>query len=119
MCNLWLGGCSFSQVIQSMLFKELVNVRYQAAQEREIPLFRTLQWSWFMVAIFYTYGDFVHHLTLTSPQLHWLNAITQYHSWVSFVLYMAVFVVSVFSLKKGLYKYQVGSHYIASRHVSM
>lgn len=40
-----------SVLIQFELFRELVNVRYVAAKEREMPLFRTIQWSWFVLAM--------------------------------------------------------------------
>ena len=36
---------------QFELFRELVNVRYVEAKERSMPLFRTLQWSWFLLAM--------------------------------------------------------------------
>ena len=81
-------------------------MRYSAAKEREVPLFRTLQWSWFVVAIFYTYGDFLHEFVLQHRALLWLSHVTMYNAWLSFVGYCCVFVVSVLTLKKGLYKYQ-------------
>lgn len=36
---------------QAELFRELVNVRYRTAQEKEVPLFRTIQWVWFFLAM--------------------------------------------------------------------
>lgn len=71
-----------------------------------MPLFRTLQWSWFVVAIFYTYGDFLHEFVLQHRALLWLSHITMFNAWLSFIAYCCVFVVSVLTLKKGLYKYQ-------------
>lgn len=94
-------------MFKSLVFKEMVSVRYSAAKERDMPLFRTLQWSWFAVAIFYAYGDFLHEFVLQHRALLWLSPMTMYHAWFSFVLYCCVFVVSVLTLKKGLYKYQV------------
>jgi hypothetical protein len=38
---------------QFELFRELVNVRYVEAKERAMPLFRTLQWSWFLLAMLF------------------------------------------------------------------
>lgn len=35
------------------LFRELVNVRYKKAQEKSMPLFRTIQWTWFALAMLY------------------------------------------------------------------
>ncbi|CAM9852428.1 unnamed protein product [Laminaria digitata] len=86
----------------------MVSVRYSAAKERDMPLFRTLQWSWFVVAMFYTYGDFLHEFVQQHRALLWLSHITKWNAWFSFLAYCCVFVVSVLTLKKGLYKYQVG-----------
>ncbi|CAM9371368.1 unnamed protein product [Ascophyllum nodosum] len=105
----WAGHLYLSALvvmIQALVFKEMVSVRYSAAKEREVPLFRTLQWSWFVVAIFYTYGDFLHEFVLQHRALLWLSHVTMYNAWLSFVGYCCVFVVSVLTLKKGLYKYQ-------------
>ena len=47
---------------QAAIFRELVNVRYRADCEiiiGNVPLFRTVQWCWYGVATFYTYGDFL------------------------------------------------------------
>ena len=35
------------QVIQLMMFRELVNVRYSARKFADVPLFRTMQWGCF------------------------------------------------------------------------
>ena len=91
---------------KSLVFKEMVSVRYSAAKERDMPLFRTLQWSWFFVAMFYTYGDFLHEFVQQHRALLWLSPITKWNAWFSFLAYCCVFVVSVLTLKKGLYKYQ-------------
>lgn len=37
--------------LQVQLYREIVNVRYVDAKERAMPLFRSLQWSWFVVAM--------------------------------------------------------------------
>ncbi|CAN0138960.1 unnamed protein product, partial [Phaeothamnion confervicola] len=81
-------------VLQALVFKEMVNVRYVKAKERDIPLFRTLQWSWFAVATFYTYGDFLHEFCLQHEPLLWLAAATNFHSAYCFGLYCTVFVMS-------------------------
>lgn len=38
---------------QIELFRELVNVRYVEAKEKQMPLFRSIQWGWFFVAMLY------------------------------------------------------------------
>ncbi|ETV71819.1 hypothetical protein, variant 3 [Aphanomyces astaci] len=98
-------------VLQTLIFRELVNVRYRAAAEKNIPWFRSIQWCWFGVALLYNYGDsFQTFLRSNHNQLDfpWLRMYLQYHTWVSFSLYATLFVFSVLSLKKGYYKYQMG-----------
>lgn len=91
-------------VLQTLLFRELVNVRYRAAAEKNIPWFRSVQWMWFIVALFYNYGDsfgaFIESskIRFVPPAfVHYLR----YHTWVSFSMYALLFVMSVLSLKKG------------------
>jgi phosphatidate cytidylyltransferase len=93
-----------------MLFKELVNVRYKAAMEKKIPLFRTLQWAWFIVAIFYTYGDSTNEYLKDHPKLNgkmW-QRYNAWHPLISLLMYSSVFMISVLTLRNGLYRYQVG-----------
>ncbi|CAK4614907.1 hypothetical protein LEN26_006415 [Aphanomyces euteiches] len=98
-------------VLQTLIFRELVNVRYRANAEKNIPWFRSIQWCWFAVALLFNYGDsFQAFLRSNRNQLDfpWLRMYMQYHTWVSFSLYALLFVFSVLSLKKGYYKYQMG-----------
>lgn len=102
-----------------MLFKELVKVRYNKYQidrtsllEKQVPLFRTLQWAWFIVALFYTHSTEVTKWCQESKganhaALRWVagSAIP----FISFSSYVVAFVTSVLTLRPGLYKYQVSS----------
>jgi hypothetical protein len=58
---------------QVELFRELVNVRYRTAQEKEVPLFRTIQWVWFFLAMSYIckllFPLFLAHLTSPHEQM--------------------------------------------------
>lgn len=94
-CLAMIGG------LQVMLFRELVNVRYVHAKGRKVPLFRTLQWLWFAVAMFYCYGEV---MTKVSA----LEDVFPYHAWLTFALYCIIFVSTVLSFRKGYYRYQVG-----------
>ncbi|GAB9464095.1 hypothetical protein Gpo141_00001536 [Globisporangium polare] len=100
-------------ILQILLFRELVNVRYRAAAEKSIPWFRSVQWGWFSVALFFNYGDsfgaFIENrkIRFVPPAVvHYLR----YHTWISFTMYAVLFVMSVLSLKKGYYKYQMGQY---------
>jgi phosphatidate cytidylyltransferase len=97
-------------LLQTLLFRELVNVRYREAAEKNIPWFRSVQWMWFVVALFYNYGDsfgaFIESskIRFVPPAIvHYLR----YHTWVSFSMYAMLFVMSVLSLKKGACSRQV------------
>ncbi|CAH0492612.1 unnamed protein product [Peronospora farinosa] len=100
-------------VLQTLLFRELVNVRYRAAAEKNIPWFRSVQWMWFLVALFYNYGDSFGAF-IESSKIRFVPPVIvhylRYHTWVSFSLYALLFVMSVLSLKKGYYKYQMGQY---------
>ncbi|RLN74855.1 hypothetical protein BBJ28_00019780 [Nothophytophthora sp. Chile5] len=100
-------------VLQTLLFRELVNVRYRAAAEKSIPWFRSVQWMWFSVALFFNYGDsfgaFIESskIRFVPPAIvHYLR----YHTWVSFSMYAALFVMSVLSLKKGACMMRLANH---------
>ncbi|ETN09315.1 hypothetical protein, variant 2 [Phytophthora nicotianae INRA-310] len=100
-------------VLQTLIFRELVNVRYRAAAEKNIPWFRSVQWMWFVVALFYNYGDSLGAFIESSKIRFVPPAIVhylRYHTWVSFTMYAMLFVMSVLSLKKGYYKYQMGQY---------
>jgi hypothetical protein len=43
-------------LLQVLMFRELVNVRYRTRAVLEIPLFRTTQWGWFATCMLYSYG---------------------------------------------------------------
>ena len=97
----------FVLAIQAALFYELVNVRYDATRELEIPLFRTTQWSWFIVAMFYTYGDWLRDFAGSKPALFWMLPVLNYHGLVTFLLFSSVLIGTIASLKRSLMRYQV------------
>jgi len=94
-----------------MLFKELVAVRYKAAMEKRAPLFRTLQWSWFTAAMIYAHGDSIVRTLREARMLDAADAGEEVPEksliYGSFSLFSALFVLSVLTLRPGLYKYQV------------
>ena len=93
---------------QAELYRELVNVRYVEAKERKMPWFRTLQWAWFVVPMFFVYGETLHKFCTEHYQLQQLTAFTQYIGYVVFTLYCTLFILTVLTLKQGLLKFQLG-----------
>jgi phosphatidate cytidylyltransferase len=85
-------------------------VRYSAffeTIEDQIPLFRTTQWMWFVVASFYTYGDFVLDMIQSNHQLHYLIPYAQYLGTISFVLYSTTFVLTISTLQREKIRFQI------------
>mmetsp|Transcript_15616 Transcript_15616/g.36559 ORF Transcript_15616/g.36559 Transcript_15616/m.36559 type:complete len:438 (+) Transcript_15616:72-1385(+) len=104
-------------LIQVGLFRELVNVKYKPAKEKHVPLFRTIQWSMFWLAMAHVYGEVFIRLGLTQSVARYLPAQLQtgaqefikYQGLMVFTGYCMTFVVFVLTLKQGLYKYQIGN----------
>lgn len=123
----WLGHlavCGLIVVLQTMIFKELVGLRYQrvkqlsAETEMEIKFFRTIQWSWFIVAMVYAYGSSFLKAPMGLSELLNIDKSALILSFVavdevglfqafSFLLYSLVFSATVLSFRKGLYKFQL------------
>jgi CDP-diglyceride synthetase len=102
--------CGIVAVSEFLLFRELVKVRYNAyfnTIQDTIPLFRTTQWMWFSVAIFYTYGDFVTEVIQSNPDMHYLMRYSQYVNTIAFSLYSATFVVTIATMQTGHIKFQL------------
>ena len=93
---------------QTELYRELVNVRY--VEGRRMPAFRTLQWSWFFVAMFFVYGETLHSFFSEHPHLFYLTPITQQLPTIVFVLYCAIFAASVLTLRKGILRFQISNY---------
>jgi phosphatidate cytidylyltransferase len=108
MGHLWV--CGIVALSEFLLFRELVKVRYYAyfhTIQDTIPLFRTTQWTWFFVAIFYTYGDFVSEVVQSNPDLHYLLPYSQYLNTLAFSLYSATFVLTIATMQSGHIKFQL------------
>lgn len=92
---------------QIELFRELVNVRYVEAREKKMPLFRTIQWSWFFVAMLYVYGESLRAFWEEREQMPLLTARLRYLNYLVFTLYCIVFMTTVLTLKRGLIRFQI------------
>mmetsp|Transcript_11543 Transcript_11543/g.23673 ORF Transcript_11543/g.23673 Transcript_11543/m.23673 type:complete len:471 (+) Transcript_11543:80-1492(+) len=105
--------CLLVALLEVLLFRELVKVRYNTyidTIEETIPLFRTTQWMWFAVAIFYTYGDFVNAVMQGNEEMH--KTMVEYksgpiHVLFSFGLYSTTFVLTVVTLQRDYIKFQL------------
>ena len=102
--------CMIVALCQLLLFRELVKVRYNAhfhTIEDTVPLFRTTQWMWFGVAIYYTYGDFTVSILQNNQALHYLIPHAQLFTSAAFIFYSATFVTTIATMQVGLIKFQL------------
>lgn len=103
-------ACLLVLCTEIIMFRELVKVRYHANYEKiedKIPLFRTTQWLWFSVAIFYTYGDFISEIIQNNHQLHQFWPFPNYFGALAFSLYSSVFVLTIATMQVGHIKFQL------------
>ena len=104
-------------LIQIELYRELVNVRYVEAKDRQVPWFRTIQWSWFFAAIISNYGEILYKFlkenedikTYTTITLNtWkLTDILKYYWFFFFIMYCVLFICTVLTLKVGIVRFQL------------
>jgi len=96
-------------LVQVMMFRELVNVRYRSRRIKEIPLFRTTQWGWFWTCLIYSYGGAFYQEPLNSlVKSRFVLQLLPYVEFITLVGYSTMLIVVVLTLKKGYYKYQMG-----------
>lgn len=102
--------CGLVALLQVLLFRELVKVRYNTyfhIIDSNIPLFRTTQWIWFLMAIFYTYSDFAVEIIKSNTSLHYLLPYAQHQGTLSFFLYSGVFVLTISTMQIGYIRFQL------------
>ena len=118
--------------MEMRIFYELLNVRYRDYRAKSIanavPLFRTIQWSWFLLAMFFTYGEAAIVFALMGDRRRrfkgvelWLESLIgvqlsstdvlisnalRLHKFLTFGLYSLVFVLTVLAFRKDVIKYQ-------------
>jgi hypothetical protein len=107
--------------VQIAMFRELVNVRYSRRKFKDVPLFRTSQWGWFVTCLLYSYGRTLSEpdraalleassrspSLITSLPARTIAACLPYVDLGALILYSTGLVLTVLSFKKGYYKYQV------------
>jgi phosphatidate cytidylyltransferase len=107
-----LGWCLIIIALQTSVFRELVTLRYKEAREKDIPLFRTLQWTWFLAAMFWSYSvawlkapmgfvPFVKALKTSIRASKYLTDEWAVFDLIYFVLYSILIVVTVLSFRIG------------------
>lgn len=105
-----MAWCTMICCIQLFVFRELVNLRYNQAREKEIPMFRTIQWFWFLAAMAWSYTsswlkapmgffNFRRQFKITAEKLGTDEFALQ--EALSYIFYVMVFVATVLSFRIG------------------
>lgn len=118
---------------QFRLFHELVTVGYAEMKQyarrnnREIPLFRTMQWAWFLVALMFSYGLDIFKAPMTTVDKlmpssafglndgslikvyirQCIGVLQKYYEINTFILYVVTFCATILLLRKDRYRYQI------------
>lgn len=121
-----LAVCVMVVAMQFAIFAELLALRFTAAKDKAVegPMFRTVQWGWFATAMVHSYGS----SWLKAP-LGGFKYLAALHRWsaeefgqadvmgaspeavvsaLTMTIYSIMLVVTVLSLKPGLYPQQIG-----------
>ncbi|XP_072090996.1 phosphatidate cytidylyltransferase 2-like [Arachis hypogaea] len=102
-------------VIQIFMAKELFNLLRRAHEDRQLPVFRLLNWHFFFTAMLFVYGRILSPRlvnTVTSDMVLYrlVSSLIKYHMVIYYALYISGFMRFILTLKKKMYKYQFGQY---------
>lgn len=97
-------------LVQTGCYRELVNIRYVEAKERNTPWFRTLQYAWFFVPMMYIHGETFHKFCIEHKSLFYLTAVTRNFASFLYICYCILLMFSVLSLRKGKIRFQISQY---------
>lgn len=72
-----------------------------------MPLFRTLQWSWFLLAMVYSYGESVHHFCQCHGHLVHVTQVTQHLPVLLFSMYCITLISTILTFQCELIRFQL------------
>lgn len=80
----------------------------QPMMHPEMPLFRTLQYGWFVAAMVHSYGEFLSVFAKEHASAAWLQEPLHYHHAVAFFMVSVLLVLSILTLRPESIRYQIG-----------
>jgi len=89
------------------MFREVLALKRNREKDTRIPLFRSLNWYFFVVCIYFTYGMILQHrISVVHLEMGYVGILTDHHLFKSFILWVIGFMAFILCLEKGSYKYQ-------------
>ncbi|CAG9859250.1 unnamed protein product [Phyllotreta striolata] len=94
-------------IVQIKCFDEILKIGYSMKKVQEIPLFRTLNWYFLVVANYFLFGEtFISHTQVFIRKYYVLEALASYHRFISFCLYFLGLICFMTILRKKLIRQQ-------------
>eukprot|EP01116_Phalansterium_solitarium_P003636 TRINITY_DN14454_c0_g1_i1.p1 TRINITY_DN14454_c0_g1~~TRINITY_DN14454_c0_g1_i1.p1 ORF type:complete len:494 (-),score=163.60 TRINITY_DN14454_c0_g1_i1:122-1510(-) len=98
----------FVVVLQVVVFKEIIALRYIEAKEKKLWGFRTLHWYFLLCSFIYVYSNvFIDKFSKVIPA-PLVDIMVQYQLATPFVLYVAGAIFFILTLRKNKLRYQFG-----------
>ncbi len=91
------------------IYSELINIETYIERNKETKYYYFLSWYFFFFCIYYFYVRQLQDKILYLRTFKIISDMIKYHNLISFFLYFIGFIVFIFSLTKGYYKYQFRS----------
>lgn len=91
------------------IYSELINIEPYIERNKETKYYYFLAWYFFFFCIYYFYVRQLQDKLLYLRAFKIISDMVKYHNLISFFLYIIGFIVFIFSLTRGYYKYQFRS----------
>ena len=91
------------------IYSELINIETYIERNKEIKFYYFLAWYFFFVCVYFFYIRQLQDKLIYLTSYKTISYILKYHSLISFFMYIIGFIIFLFSLTKGYYKYQFRS----------
>ncbi|KAK9462917.1 cytidylyltransferase family-domain-containing protein [Lipomyces oligophaga] len=105
-------------MIQILTFKEVIALANEPAREKRLPYGKVINWYFLATTIYFLYGESVIYyfkeIVLVDS---YLLPFAIHHRFISYMLYIIGFMIFVWSLEKGHYKFQFAQ--FAFTHVTL
>lgn len=91
------------------IYSELINIETYIERNKETKYYYFLAWYFFFFCVYYFYIRQLQDKLLYLRAFKVISDMVKYHNLIAFFLYIIGFIMFIFSLTKGYYKYQFRS----------
>lgn len=94
-------------IFQILVFKEIIALTSEPARDKNLPYSKPLNWYFLISSVYYLDGEsiyvFLQEINMSTPSMLFMY---KNHKLISYTMYLAGFILFVYTLKKGFYKFQ-------------